>query len=184
MKKQIYNYGIDVDKETLEQFKNCYSEDFVVAAALMPDAHLGYAAPIGAVIQTKKFIVPAWVGFDIGCGICAIKLSSLSLADIKKNAKKIHSAVYKKVPMGVGQKNNKKNISKESLEKLNKLIEKYKSATHNKSLFNFFKQSAEHHIGTLGGGNHFVEIGTSGKDVWLIIHSGSRGIGHRIATHY
>ena len=67
-KKKIHNQGLDVDAKTLEQFKNCYSEDFVTEAALMPDAHLGYAAPIGAVLKTKNFVVPAWVGFDIGCG--------------------------------------------------------------------------------------------------------------------
>ena len=58
-KKKIYNYGIDVDNKTLKQFENCYSENFVVSAALMPDAHLGYAAPIGAVLKTKDFVVPA-----------------------------------------------------------------------------------------------------------------------------
>ena len=71
-KKKVYNYGVDVDSKTLEQFENCYSEDFVVSAALMPDAHLGYAAPIGAVLKTKDFVVPAWVGFDIGCGLIEI----------------------------------------------------------------------------------------------------------------
>ena len=59
--KKIYNYGVNVDAEALKQFKNCYSENFVVAAALMPDAHPGYVAPIGAVLKTKKFVVPAWV---------------------------------------------------------------------------------------------------------------------------
>jgi len=181
--KKTYVYSNDVDSQTLEQFKSCVNQKYVQSAALMPDAHLGYAAPIGAVLQTKGFVVPAWVGFDIGCGVCALKLSA-SLNEIKKNAKKIHSSVSKKVPMGMGQKNSKKNISLDSLEKLSKLIEKYRKEPNNKSLFNFFKQAAEQHLGTLGGGNHFVELATSGKDVWLVIHSGSRGIGHRIATYY
>ncbi|GAI81364.1 unnamed protein product, partial [marine sediment metagenome] len=81
MKKEIYNYGIDTDEETLKQFENCYSEDFVVAAALMPDAHVGYVAPIGAVLKTKSFIVPAWVGFDIGCGLIAIRIRGENLVE-------------------------------------------------------------------------------------------------------
>ena len=74
MKKLIYNHSIDADKESLEQFKECYSQDFVTAAALMPDAHKGYAAPIGAVLITKDYVVPAWVGFDIGCGLIAVRV--------------------------------------------------------------------------------------------------------------
>ena len=74
MKKKIYNYSIDFDKEALQQFKECYSQKFVTAAALMPDAHKGYAAPIGAVLATKGYVVPAWVGFDIGCGLIAVKI--------------------------------------------------------------------------------------------------------------
>jgi len=126
MKKQIYNYGIDVDKETLEQFKNCYSEDFVVAAALMPDAHLGYAAPIGAVLKTKKFIVPAWVGFDIGCGLIAIKIKSEGLVGkIRENQNKIYSQVMKKIPMGVGNYNEIKNITEKTKKTFKDLLEKF-----------------------------------------------------------
>lgn len=72
--KKIFDYSIDADNDTLTQFKECYSEEFVTAAALMPDAHKGYSAPIGAVLVTKGKIVPAWVGYDIGCGLIAIRI--------------------------------------------------------------------------------------------------------------
>ena len=77
--KKIYNYSLEEDKETLEQFENCYSQNFVVAAALMPDAHKGYVAPIGSVLIAKNFVVPAWVGFDIGCGLIAIRLKGKNI---------------------------------------------------------------------------------------------------------
>ena len=89
MEKKIYNYAIDIDKGTLSQFEECYKNDFVVSAALMPDAHLGYAAPIGAVLVTKGNIVPAWVGFDIGCGMIAVRIKGKDILEkVKKNVDK------------------------------------------------------------------------------------------------
>ena len=187
MKKQIYNYGIDVDKETLEQFKNCYSEDFVVAAALMPDAHLGYAAPIGAVLKTKRFVVPAWVGFDIGCGLIAIKIKSEGLVGkIRENQNKIYSQVMKKIPMGVGNYNEIKNITEKTKETFKVLLEKFEKKPHDRNILNYLKTGAIKQIGTLGGGNHFIEIGAdeTEKEMWLVIHSGSRGVGHSVAKKY
>ena len=98
--KEIYNHGIDVDEKTLEQFKNCYSEMFVIAAALMPDAHLGYVAPIGAVLKTKDFVVPAWVGFDIGCGLIAVRIKGKDLVKRSKDKEEeIYKKVLRKIPM-------------------------------------------------------------------------------------
>ena len=185
--KQIYNYGIDVDKETLEQFKNCYSEDFVVAAALMPDAHLGYAAPIGAVLKTKRFVVPAWVGFDIGCGLIAIKIKSEGLVGkIRENQNKIYSQVMKKIPMGVGNYNEIKNITEKTKKTFKDLLEKFEKKPHDRNILNYLKTGAIKQIGTLGGGNHFIEIGAdeTEKEMWLVIHSGSRGVGHNVAKKY
>ena len=73
-RKFVTNFALEPDEKTLEQFKNCYSEPYVVKASLMPDAHVGYVAPIGAVLATKDYLVPAWVGYDIGCGMTAAKL--------------------------------------------------------------------------------------------------------------
>src|SRR3989344_1789834 len=107
MDKKIIDYSIDSDEESKKQFEECYSKDFVVAAALMPDAHSGYAAPIGSVLVTKGFIVPAWVGFDIGCGMIAAKLESKNIIEkIRDNAQRIYSTVKRKVPMGAGEYNS------------------------------------------------------------------------------
>ena len=179
-----YIYAKNLDQATLDQFESCTKQKYVVQSALMPDAHFGYAAPIGAVLVTKDYVVPAWVGFDIGCGMCALKLNGISADEIRKHAKEVHAAVCRAVPLGVGQKNDKNKLTPETVSSLNDLISKYKSEPHNRQMFDFFKSASFYSVGTLGGGNHFVELGTSGKDAWLIIHTGSRGIGHRIATYY
>lgn len=188
--KKIYNYGIDVDEETLEQFKNCYSEKFVVAAALMPDAHLGYAAPIGAVLKTKRFVVPAWVGFDIGCGLIALKISGKNLVEkIMEKQNEIYALVMKKIPMGVGEYNKSEKISEKTKKEFKRILERFESKPHDKGVFDYLKNAAIKHLGTLGGGNHFIELGydedsRKENELWLIIHSGSRGVGHTVAKKY
>ncbi len=188
MKKKIYDYSLNVDEETLKQFENCYSEKFVVSAALMPDAHLGYSAPIGAVLKTKEYIVPAWVGFDIGCGLIAIKIKGKNLVEeVKKKSDKIYSEVVKKIPMGVGDYNRPSNITSKTKEQLNRFIKKFEEGPHDKKVLNDIKTGSFKHIGTLGGGNHFIELDydkKTGKELWLVIHSGSRGLGHSMGKRY
>jgi tRNA-splicing ligase RtcB len=185
MEKKIYDYSIDSDSETLNQFKECYSHDFVVSAALMPDSHKGYAAPIGSVLITKGHIVPAWVGFDIGCGMIAVRIKGKDiLTKIKNNQDEIYNRVMNKIPMGVGNTNKESNITSKTKEEFKKLIKKFESEIHDKNIFHLLRDSAIKHLGTLGGGNHFIEIGFYKKEVWLIIHSGSRGIGHKVAKKY
>ena len=190
--KKIYNYGIDVDDKTLEQFKNCYSEKFVVSAALMPDAHLGYAAPIGAVLKTKGFVVPAWIGFDIGCGLIALKIKS-KLKNLTEKAKEkqdeIYALVLKNIPMGVGEYNKSENISEKTKKEFKKILERFETKPRDKTVLNYLKNAAIKHLGTLGGGNHFIELGydedfPQENELWLIIHSGSRGVGHTVAKKY
>ena len=186
--KKIYNHALDADMETLKQFENCYSEKFVVSAALMPDAHLGYAAPIGAVLKTKGFVVPAWVGFDIGCGLIALKIKGNNLIkEVEKNKEEIYKKVMKTIPMGVGEYNKEMNITEKTKKEFKRILERFEDRIHNKEVLNYLKTRAIKHLGTLGGGNHFIELGSDEKkkkELWLIIHSGSRGIGHGVAKRY
>ena len=185
MKKRIYDYSIDVDKEALQQFKECSSQKFVTAAALMPDAHKGYAAPIGAVLITKDYVVPAWVGFDIGCGVIAVRIKGKDVLEkAKKNIETIYSKVMRVIPMGVGNTNKEKNLTAKTKKEFKKLIDNFKNKEHDKNIFQYLKDVAPRHLGTLGGGNHFIELSYYKKELWLVIHSGSRGIGHRIAKKY
>ncbi len=185
MKKLVNNFCLDADEETLAQFEHCSSQKFVVAAALMPDAHKGYVAPIGAVLITKDFIVPSWVGFDIGCGMIAIQLKSKDiLKKIKLNKEKIYTQILKKIPMGLGEKNKPENISDKTKKQFQKLLEEFQKKEHEKKVFQYFKTTALYNLGTLGAGNHFIEISQNKKQVWLVIHTGSRKIGHEIAKQY
>ena len=180
---KIYNYAIDLDENTKEQFDACCNHDFVEKAALMPDAHSGYVAPIGSVFLTKDYIVPSWVGYDIGCGMTAIKLD-ISPKDIKKNAKKIYKKIMTIVPMGKGRYNHPKDISDKTRKDFKKLLEKFGDGPHDKDIYKFIKNKSLSHLGTLGSGNHFLEICTDGKESWIVVHSGSRGIGFKVAKKY
>ena len=182
--KKITNFAFDLDVETLKQFEYCYNQDFVLKASLMPDAHLGYVAPIGSVFLTEKFIVPSWVGYDIGCGVIAVKISDdrENIKELKKNIDKIFDEVYDKIPMGKGETHKSKKENKD----LEILLENLKAKTSHKKLFNYVKQNSYFHIGTLGGGNHFVEVLSCENDmeIWIVVHSGSRGVGRKIATYF
>jgi tRNA-splicing ligase RtcB (3'-phosphate/5'-hydroxy nucleic acid ligase) len=183
--KLVKNYSITTDPETLKQFKDCYTQDYVTAAALMPDAHRGYAAPIGAVLVTKGYVVPAWVGFDIGCGVLATKLSAPGLsAKIALKTEEIYRSISKAIPLGKGQKNSAGMLTLETKEKFDKVFQEFKKKEYDKQILNLIHTSGLSQLGTLGGGNHFIEIGLVEDEVWLTVHSGSRALGHRIATHY
>ena len=153
----------------------------------MPDAHLGYAAPIGAVLKTKGFVVPAWVGFDIGCGLIAVKIHGKNLVEkVREKQNQIYNQIAKKVPMGVGEYNQSDRISEKTKKSFKEILERFEKNPHDKNILNYLKTTAIKHLGTLGGGNHFIELGNDGKrkELWLIIHSGSRGIGHNVAKKY
>ncbi len=175
----------NVDENTLKQFTDCVEEKFVTEAALMPDAHLGYVAPIGSVLITKGFVVPSWVGYDIGCGVTAIQLKGKNLLKkIRDNSGNIFVAVTEAVPMGLGKLRAEHKLTPEGKEKYDILLGKLEKNKVDEELFKWIKRKAKSNIGSLGHGNHFIEIDYSGKEVWLIIHSGSRNLGHKCASHY
>lgn len=169
----IYGDYSTIDSKAIEQFKGALDNDFVLQGALMPDAHLGYSLPIGAVVATDGVIVPAWVGYDIGCGMCAVP-TTFNVDDIREHAAAIHHAIHQEVP--VGNQKRPRSISCPALD----ILPHTKVINHQAQVRDAWKQ-----IGTLGGGNHFIEIG---EDVlgraWIVIHSGSRGVGHGTAGHY
>lgn len=142
--------------------------------AIMPDSHQGYGMPIGGVMATEGVIVPNAVGVDIGCGMCAVKTS---LTDIDKDTlKKIMGEIRKAVPVGF-------NSHKESQDK--ELMPQTLWKQKNDSIVFQEYGNALKQLGTLGGGNHFIEI-QKGNDgfIWVMIHSGSRNLGMKVASHY
>ena len=185
MKKEIYNYAINPDENTLEQFEHCTSQKFVLKAALMPDAHSGYVAPIGSVLVTKDYIVPSWVGYDIGCGMTAVQLKGKNILEkINEKKNELYEKVNETIPMGKGKINERKDISEETKKEYEKLIEKFKKKPYDKEVLQFLEGKSIQHLGSLGHGNHFVEIGSFEKEAWVVVHSGSRGVGFKVAQRY
>ena len=187
MKKLITNFALNPDKKTLAQFRHCYSQPYVMKASLMPDAHLGYVAPIGAVLAAKDMLVPAWIGYDIGCGMTAARLPKNILKDLKANPKEIYHEVKKRVPMGLGMINkSEKTIRKETKKEYEKILKKFREGLHNKQVLQFLESGkALRNLGTLGHGNHFIEIDEDSKGApWIVVHSGSRAVGHWTAKFY
>ncbi len=155
----------------LFDFKNGH-EDVIVASAIMPDAHFGYGVPIGGVFASKGMVFPSAVGFDIGCGMCAVP-TTFNVEDVRKQSKGIWKDIQKAIPVGFDH--HKTNQVWGGYEKIEKTVVAHE----------IFEKNGLRQLGTLGGGNHFIEVGADENDkVWVVIHSGSRGIGHAIATHY
>jgi len=150
-------YAEMIDRVALEQFENAMSLTCNVQGALMPDAHAGYTLPIGAVIKSKQMVFPSYVGYDIGCGMCAIKLD-LYKEDIEIESLK--KSIIKAIPLGMSRHKTK---------------QPYSPLTCTLKAQEVFDEIGAYQLGTLGGGNHFIELG-SGKDgkVWIVIHSGSK----------
>lgn len=169
--KPYHIFAEVLEQEALNQFESAMQQPFTVRGALMPDSHSGYTLPIGSVIATDGVILPSWVGYDIGCGMCALP-TTFEAGEVKEKAKSIFDGIYKAVPVGFSH--NQKNMEWDcnSLPRTAKMQE-------------IFDKNGLRQIGSLGGGNHFAEVGAdeTGK-VWVVIHSGSRGIGHAAASHY
>ncbi|MDD3739069.1 MAG: RtcB family protein [Lentimicrobiaceae bacterium] len=166
----------DADENTMQQAKNLANLPFAFKhICLMPDAHSGYGMPIGGVMATDEVIVPNAVGVDIGCGMCAVKTNLKFTPRIQKNMKDVLGDIRDRIPVG---HNHNKKAQDESLmpqgydiDSMPVVKKQYASA---------LKQ-----IGTLGGGNHFIEIQKDSDNIiWIMIHSGSRNIGKQVADHY
>jgi tRNA-splicing ligase RtcB len=170
MSKPTKIYSDHIEGSALSQFYDAMKCDFAVQGALMPDSHMGYSLPIGAVVATKGVVVPAWVGYDIGCGMCALK-TNLKKGQLLPHAEALAEAIYRTIPVGNASHRGERGYSLDGLTEASRAIAE--------------KRGARKQLGTLGGGNHFIEIGADRLDVvWIIIHSGSRGTGHGIAGHY
>lgn len=172
LKKPTWVFAKNIESEALRQFESAMQQEFSVTGALMPDAHTGYTLPIGGVIATRNVILPSWVGYDIGCGLCAVR-TAFTPQQIRNHQDRIYQEIYQQIPTGFNH-NKKNSIWKES----GKI-----SAT--KNLTEIFEQNGFKQLCSLGSGNHFIEIGRDETDkIWIIVHSGSRGIGHSVAGFY
>jgi tRNA-splicing ligase RtcB len=175
----------DIDEKSKEQLRNIASLPFVHHhVAAMPDVHLGIGATIGSVIATHKAIIPAAVGVDIGCGMVAARLSITANELNEKSLKKVFDQISRDVPVGRGQHADDRVL----IEAVRPFESGLKSLTqrHPQLLKAFGKLSKwTNQMGTLGGGNHFIEVCLDeSNQVWVMLHSGSRGIGNAMADYF
>nr|WP_320012345.1 RtcB family protein [uncultured Desulfobulbus sp.] len=180
--KPIKMWLDDIDEQALAQARNLANLPFTFKhVAIMPDAHCGYGMPIGGVLATKGVVVPNAVGVDIGCGMCAIQTS---LTRIERNqltqilgAPSSGKGIRGLIPVGFKHHNRAQDQTlMPDREKIDGI-----AGGRVRKLY----QSALKQIGTLGGGNHFIELqqGSDGH-IWIMIHSGSRNLGLKVAEHY
>ncbi len=175
----------EVDEQSKQQLRNIASLPFVHHhVAAMPDVHLGIGATIGSVIATHKAIIPAAVGVDIGCGMLACRLS-LTANDLdEKSLKKVFDQINRDVPVGRAQHQDNRVLIHAAMPFEARLDAM--TAKHPQLLKSFGKFSKwMNQMGTLGGGNHFIEVCLDTSDqVWVMLHSGSRGIGNALASYF
>jgi RNA-splicing ligase RtcB len=168
----LLSWASELDEATVEQAARAARLPFVAGhVALMPDAHLGIGATVGSVIPTEGAIIPAAVGVDIGCGMVASE-TTLTAADLPDSLAPLMPLVESRIPAGVGRGHEDAEVDRALAE----LGLPHSQLTARQEV------TTARQFGTLGSGNHFVEVCLDERDrVWTVLHSGSRGIGNQLA---
>ena len=175
--KNIKIFGKEIiDDKAIEQVLTCTGEeDYGVLTA---DAHIGYGHPIGGAIAYKNHISLSGVGFDIACGNKAVR-TDIKVNDIGSDLSKIMDEINRRISFGMGRSNNEK-CDHEVLDRIDKLD--IKTSKHHKDRLT---SKARKQLGTVGGGNHFVDLFKDKDDyLWIGVHFGSRGFGHNVTTGF
>lgn len=183
--------GVPIEEQAKQQLRNVASMPFIFRwVAAMPDVHLGWGATVGSVIPTQEAIIPAAVGVDIGCGMMACR-TSLDASDLPDNLRRVRRRIEQAVPhgrshhggkgdRGAWRKGHRPARVEDAWSRLRQDFERICDKHPPIARSNHIK-----HLGTLGTGNHFVEICLDESDrVWVMLHSGSRGVGNRIGSYF
>jgi len=186
---RAWTRGVTIEPEAEKQLLNVAQLPFVFRwIAAMPDVHWGIGATIGSVIPTKGAIIPAAVGVDIGCGMMAVQ-TTLNARGLPDNLKKMRAAIEKAVPHGrtgrggKGDRGAWHDIPNRNAGVWGTLKPAYDAILEKHPRLN--RGNDVNHLGTLGTGNHFIEVCLDeSENVWLMLHSGSRGVGNRIGTYF
>ncbi len=186
---KLWTKGVPVEDKAREQLQRTAQMPFVFRhLAVMPDVHVGKGSTVGSVIPTKGAIIPAAVGVDIGCGMMAVR-TDLRASQLPDSLRELRSAIEKAVPHG--RSTNRSRRDKGSWETPPASVDAMWATLAGE----FARITAKHpaiertnnrkHLGTLGTGNHFIEVCLDEQDlVWFMLHSGSRGVGNRIGTYF
>lgn len=166
----------EVESAALDQLKNIANLPWMFKhVAAMPDVHFGKGATVGSVIAMKNAVSPAAVGVDIGCGMGAV-LTNLTAKDLPESLKAIRAQIERDIPVGFNRHDTGLTLGAKSV------MHTFKDL---RAPVSTIEKTAHCQIGTLGGGNHFIEICLDTTDrVWVVLHSGSRNIGKTLAEHH
>ncbi|MDR6791061.1 RtcB family protein [Pseudarthrobacter oxydans] len=177
---KLLNWASILDDKTREQAVKTSQLPFIYPhLALMPDAHLGKGATVGSVIPTLNAIMPAAVGVDIGCGMIAVR-TQYSLEDLPKDRKRLREDIERAIPLSAGH--NNRTVQATAEPRIAELKQLAARAGFNPAQY---VEKWDLQLGSLGSGNHFIEVCADEADaVWLFLHSGSRGVGNKIAQHH
>jgi tRNA-splicing ligase RtcB (3'-phosphate/5'-hydroxy nucleic acid ligase) len=182
----MWTKGVPVEEAAMKQLVNIANLPFIHDhIAVMPDVHFGMGATVGSVIATKGAIVPAAVGVDIGCGMAAVRLSGARAEHLPDSLAQIRSEIEHTVPAGF---NSHETWGGHAVDDLNArlvpwLKERHPKITERRK--NPVEEIIGSQFGTLGGGNHFIELCIDERhDLWVMLHSGSRGIGNAIGQYF
>jgi len=179
----------DIEPEAIQQLVNVSQLPIVHGhIAAMPDVHAGIGATVGSVIPTKAAIIPAAVGVDIGCGMNAVKLS-IKASELPDNLRAVRSAIEATVPVGFSQHEASKvrgsqhaRTARSLEQRLDAIVKKHPGLA---KMQRRFEETWVCQLGTLGGGNHFIELCLDEEQsVWVMLHSGSRGIGNVMGRYF
>lgn len=174
----------DIDLKSIDQLKNVARLPFVFHhVAAMPDVHAGMGATIGSVIATKGAVIPAAVGVDIGCGMLAVRTNLTKHTFNERKLQRLMQEILFRVPVGFAQR-SKENTRWKSCEPFEEPLKEILS--HEPTMLDPMVKSEWHaQLGTLGGGNHFIELTADEEErLWIMLHSGSRGIGNIMASFF
>lgn len=172
----------EIEDQALTQLKNLSRLPFIASngVACMPDVHAGIGSTVGTVIATDRAVIPAAVGVDIGCGMNAVRLS-LKASDLPESLAAIRGQIERDVPLGAGgAHNHMTDIGPVNSDVYRTVVDSIFGGDMQR-----FMEKAASQMASLGSGNHFIELCIDeNQDVWIMLHSGSRGIGNMIGRHY